>query len=50
MTEGQIKILNKVLIISMHIASLVKRLCYLLKLSSRNENMGLSLADNSVKI
>ena len=35
---------------SMHIASLVKIPCYLLKLSSRNENMGVSGADNSVKI
>ena len=35
---------------SMHIASLVKIPCYLLKLSSGNENMGLSRADNSVKI
>ena len=34
----------------MHIASLIKRPCYLLKLSSRNENMGVSRADNSVKI
>ena len=32
------------------IASLVKRPCYLLKLSSGNENMGVSRADNSVKI
>ena len=40
MREGQIIILNQILIISMHIASLVKRPCYLLKLSSRNENMG----------
>ena len=46
----QIKILNQILIISMHIASLVKRPCYLLKLSSRNENMGVSRADDSVKI
>ena len=38
------------LIISMHIASLVKRPCHLLELSSRNENMGVSRADNSVKI
>ena len=45
MTEGQITIL-----ISMHIASLVKRPCYLLKLSSGKENMGVSRADNSVKI
>ena len=50
MTEGQIKILNQILIISMHIASLVERPCYLFKLSSRNENMGESLADNSEKI
>ena len=34
---------------SMHIASLVK-IPYLLKLSSRNKNMGVSRADNSVKI
>ena len=46
--NGQIHvtILNQILIISMHIASLVKRPCYLLKLSSRNENMGVSRADN----
>ena len=48
--EGQITILNQILIISMHIASLIKRPCYLLKLSSGNENMGVSRADNSVKI
>ena len=47
--NGQITILNQILIISMHIASLVKRLCYLLK-SSGNENMGMSQADNSAKI
>ena len=35
---------------SMHIASLMKIPCYLLKLSSGNENMGVSGADNSVKI
>ena len=35
--------------ISMHIASLVKIPCYLFKLSSGNENMGVSRADNSVK-
>ena len=35
---------------SMHIASLVKIPCYLLKLSSGNENKGVSRADNSVKI
>ena len=34
----------------MHLASLVKRLCYLLKLLSGNENMGVSQADNSVNI
>ena len=47
--NGQITILNQILIISMHIARLVKRTCYLLKLSSGNENMGVSRADNSVK-
>ena len=31
-------------------ASLMKIPCYLLKLSSRNENMGMSRAGNSVKI
>ena len=35
---------------SMHIASLMKIPCYLLKLSSGNENMGVFWADNSVKI
>ena len=35
---------------SMHIANLVEIPCYLLKLSSGNENMGVSRADNSVKI
>ena len=30
MMEGQITILNQILIISMHIASLIKRPCYLL--------------------
>ena len=35
---------------SMHIASLMKILYYLLKLSSENENMGMSRAGNSVKI
>ena len=33
----------------MHNASLVKIPCYLLKLSSRNENMGVSWAVNSVQ-
>ena len=64
MTEGQLRILNQILIIfmdrktilnqiliiSMYIASLVKRPCYLLKLTSRNESMGVSRADKSVKI
>ena len=35
---------------SIHIASLVEIPCYVLKLSSGNENMGVSRADNSVKI
>ena len=35
---------------SMHIASLAKIPCYLFKLSSGNENMGVSRADNSVNI
>ena len=48
--NGQIIILNQILIISMHIASLVKRPCYLFKLLSRKENMGMSRAENSVKI
>ena len=47
---GQITILKQILIISMHIASLVKKPLYLLKLLSRNENMDVSRADNSVKI
>ena len=34
----------------MHIARLVKIPCYLVKLLSGNENMGVSRADNSVKI
>ena len=34
----------------MHIASLVKIPCYLLKLLSGNENKGMSRADDSVKI
>ena len=40
--NGQITILNQILIISMHIASLVKIPCYLLKVSYGNENMGMS--------
>ena len=35
---------------SMHKASLMKILCYLLKLSSGNKNMGVWRADNSVKL
>ena len=35
---------------SIYIESLVKIPCYLLKLSSGNENMGVSRADNSVRI
>ena len=34
----------------MHMASFVKIPCYLLMLLSGNENMGVSRADNSVKI
>ena len=49
MTEGQITILNQILLMSMHIASLVKMPYYLLKLSSGNETMGVSRADNYVK-
>ena len=41
---------NQISLMSMHIASLMKIPCYLLKLSSGNENMGVSRADNSVKI
>ena len=37
-------------LMSMYIANLVKIPCYLLKLLSGNENMGVSRADNSVKI
>ena len=40
---------NQASLMSMHIASLVKIPCYLLKLSSGNENMGASRADYSVK-
>ena len=45
--NGQITILNQILIILMHTASLVRRSCYLMKLSSGNKNMGVSWADNS---
>ena len=48
--NGQITTQNQILIMSMHIASLVKRPCYLLKLLSGNDNMGVSRAGNSVKI
>ena len=41
---------NQISFISMHVPSLVKIPRHLLKLLSRNENMGVSLADNSVKI
>ena len=40
---------NMISLLSIHIASLVKIPCYLLKLSSGNENMGMTQADNSVK-
>ena len=36
--------------VNIYIASLVKIPCYSLKLSFGNENMGVSRADNSVKI
>ena len=39
---------NQISLISMHIANLMKIPCYLL-LSSGNENMGVTRADNSVK-
>ena len=42
--------LNQISLILICIASLVKIPCYLLKLSYGNENMGVSRADNSVKI
>ena len=35
---------------SIYIASLVKIPCYLFKLSPRNENIGMSRADNSINI
>ena len=41
---------NQISFISMHVPSLVKIRWHLLKLSSRNGNMGLSRADNSIKI
>ena len=43
-------IANQISFMSIHIASLVKIPCYLLKLSLGNENMGVSQADNSVKM
>ena len=41
---------NQISTISMHIPSLVKNHWCLIKLSSGNENMGVSRADNSVKL
>ena len=41
---------NQISLMTMHIASLMKIPCYLVKLSPGNENMGVSQADNSVKI
>ena len=41
---------KQISLMSIYIAKLVKIPCYLLKLSSRNENMGVSRADNTVKI
>ena len=43
-------ILNQISLMSMHIASLVKIPRYLLKLTSGNENMGVSRGANFVKI
>ena len=43
-------ILNQIYAVSMHIQSLVKILWCLFKLSSGNENMGMSRADNSINI
>ena len=41
---------TQISLMSMHLASVVKIPCYLLKLSSRNEIMGVSRAGNSIKI
>ena len=41
---------NLISLLSIHIASMVKIPCYLLKLSSGNEKMGVSRPDNSVNI
>ena len=41
---------NQISLISMHVPNLVKIPWHLHKLSTRNENMGVSRADNSVKI
>ena len=41
---------NQISLISMHVPSLVQIPSYLLKLSSGNENMCMSPADNSVRI
>ena len=41
---------NQISLMTMLVASLVEIPCYLLKISSGNENVGESRADNSVKI
>ena len=46
----QLAIPYQISLMSIYIASLVIIPCYLLKLSPRNENMGVFRADNSVKI
>ena len=46
----QLEIPNQISLISMHVPSLVKIPWHLLKLLSGNENMGVSRAENSVKI
>ena len=48
--DNSLAIPNLISLLSIHIASLVKIPCYLLKLSSGNENIGMSRADNSVNI
>ena len=40
---------NQISLMPMHLAGLVNMPCYLLKLSSGNENMGVNPADKSVK-
>ena len=47
--RGPLAILNKICTISIHIISLMKIHWHLLKLSSRNKNMDVWCADNSVK-